>query len=147
MATLKVHGIEVMEERLDSLSKDLRTKIMPRMLEAGAGVMIGEWKSSIRTHHHVTSGGNQHMVDAVKATDIRYTDNGASIEVYPQGTDSHRINQAQKAYILHHGRKPTNRGTKGITGDKFVTKAEKSAKPKVAEAMQKALDRAVAEKG
>ena len=146
MAKLKVHGIEVVEERLESLSKDLQRDIIPRMLEAGAGVMVGKWQDSIRRHHHISQKGTSHMVDAVKMTEVRYETDGASIEVYPMGTDSHRINQAQKAYILHHGRHPTNKGTKGITGDKFVTEAEKAAKREIAEAMQTALDRAIAEK-
>ena len=146
MAKLKVQGIEVVENRLEELSKDIQREIIPEMLKAGAEVMVRKWQDSIRSHHHISNKGNSHMVDAVKATEVRYETDGASIEVYPMGTDSHRINQAQKAYILHHGRHPTNKGTKGITGDKFVTEAEKAAKREIAEAMQTALDRAIAEK-
>ena len=87
------------------------------------------------------------MEGSVGMTDVSIGTNGMEISVYPQGTDSHRITNAQKAYILHYGRNPTKKGTKAIKGDRFVTAAEKKAKPAVFAAMQAALNEYVSGNG
>ena len=137
MAKLSVTGLDEMENRLKAIEKGLRGEAMQRMLYAGADVLIEAWGGAIQEKHHIKSGD---MLKSVGKTGIQVGKDGLEISVYPQGTDSHRITNAQKAYILHHGRQPTRKGTKGIKGDKFVTAAEKEAEPKVYEAMQKALN-------
>lgn len=136
MARLTVTGIDELMNRLKALEKGLRGEAEVRMLKAGAQVLVDEWTGTIRERHHRTG----EMERSVGMTDVQTGKDGLEISVYPMGTDSHRITNAQKAYILHHGRQPTHRGTKAIKGDKFVTAAEKEAKPKVYEAMQNALN-------
>lgn len=144
MAKMSVIGLDEIEGKLRSIEQGLRGEAEDRILRAGAEVLAGGWQESILNHGHRVTGG---MYDSVAATDIRHNGNGAEIAVYPQGTDKkHRINQAQKAYILHHGRAPTKRGTKAIKGDNFVTEAERSSNQKVHEAMQRALDDYIAGK-
>lgn len=145
MAKLHLEGITEIEKQLTELQKDFANDISSRVLKAGAWELVNGWKKTIRDNHHVSRKDKEHMVDVVD-WEISIKPDGSSATVYPRGTDSHRITHAQKAFILHYGRKPTKKGTKGITGDKFVTKAEKEATPKIVEAMQRALDRAVAEK-
>lgn len=145
MAKLYLEGITEIEAQLMSLQKDIGGDISKRVLQAGAWELVNGWKKTIRDNHHVSRLDKEHMVDAVEwETFIR--PEGSYATVYPRGTDSHRITHAQKAFILHYGRRPTKKGTKGITGDKFVRKAEKESAPKIMDAMQRALDRAVAEK-
>ena len=143
MARLTIHGFDELENRLKSISSGLRGVAMQNMLYAGADVLIGAWEQSIQSHNHVLTGA---MMNNVGKTGINVGANGLEISVYPQGTDAHRITNAQKAYILHYGRNPTSKGTKAIKGDKFVTEAEKTAKPQVYAAMQKALDEYIAGK-
>lgn len=143
MAKLTVKGFEELESRLQAIEKGLKGEAEDKMLRAGAKVLIEGWQESIESHGHRVTGA---MAGSVGMTDIRRTPDGASIEVYPQGTDSHRINNAQKAYILHYGRNPTKKGTKGIKGDKFVTDAEKRSKERIHAAMQQALDEFIAGK-
>ena len=144
MSKLKISGFDELEKRFQALERGLRGEAEAKMLRAGAAVLVTSWKDTIEAKGHMVSHA---MRDAVSMTDIRYTDNGAYIAVYPQGTDGHRVTNAQKAYILHHGRRPTQRNTKAIKGDKFVTAAEKKAKPAVFAAMQAVLDEYVSGKG
>ena len=137
MAKLTVTGIDEMEAKLKQLELNLQGKAEVSMLKAGAEVLIDAWRGQISANRHVKSSA---MHDNVGMTDINVGKDGLEISVYPMGTDSHRITNAQKAYILHYGRQPTHKGTKEIKGDKFVTAAEKAAKPRIAEAMQKALN-------
>lgn len=136
MAKLTVKGIDELEARLQALEKGLRSGAEVQMLQAGAAVLEEAWKGEIANRHHRTG----EMERNIGRTEIQSGKDGLEISVYPMGTDSHRITNAQKAYILHHGRQPTKKGTKGIKGDRFVTAAEKAAKPRVYEAMQKALN-------
>lgn len=137
MSKLKISGFDELEKRFQALERGLRGEAEAKMLRAGAAVLVTSWKDTIEAKGHMVSHA---MRDAVSMTDIRYTDNGAYIAVYPQGTDGHRVTNAQKAYILHHGRRPTQRNTKEIKGDKFVTEAENAAKAEIYEAMQNALN-------
>lgn len=132
MANLRTSGIDLVERDLDRIARDLHGKAIPAILNAGADELIKAWKDEIGARHHKTG----EMERAVGKTDVRYDSKGASIEVYPMGTDSHRVTNAQKAFILHHGRKPTSKGTKKIEGDKFATAAEKKAKEAVIAAMR-----------
>lgn len=143
MARLTVTGLDEMEAKLKRLEQGLRGEAEVKMLKAGAAVLEDAWRGEIEAKHHVTYA----MRDGVSMTDVTAGKDGLEISVYPQGTDSHRITNAQKAYILHYGRNPTHKGTKAIKGDKFVTAAEKKAKPAVFAAMQAVLDEYVSGKG
>lgn len=143
MARLTVTGIDELEAKLKKLEQNLRGVAETQMLKAGAQVLVDAWVGEIADRHH----GRGIMEKSVGMTDVHSGKNGLEISVYPQGTDSHRITNAQKAYILHYGRKATNKGTKAIEGDKFVTAAEKKAKPAVTAAMQAVLNEYVAGNG
>lgn len=143
MAKLTVTGLDELEDGLKRLEQNLRGVAETRMLQAGAQVLVEAWQTEIGARGHRITGA---MMDSVAATPVTAGKDGLEISVYPQGTDSHRITNAQKAFILHHGRKATGRGTKAIKGDRFVTAAEKAAKPRVIEAMQQALNEYVARK-
>ena len=142
MAQIRNSGIDMVEEDLWMIMNGLRGKAIPAILNAGADVLIKGWKQQIGADHHRTGA----MENAVDKTAVRYGDDGASIEVYPMGTDNHRITNAQKAFILHYGRQPNNRGHKAIKGDKFVDKAEAAVLSEVEAAMLDAMDRFIAGK-
>ena len=143
MARLTVTGLDEMEAKLKKLEQGLRGEAEVKMLRAGAAVLEDAWRREIRSRHYLTGA----MEGGVSMTDVTSGRDGLEISVYPMGTDSHRITNAQKAYILHYGRNPTRKGTKAIKGDRFVTAAEKQAKPKVYEAMQQVLNEYVSGKG
>lgn len=139
MAKITNDGIKLLENELKEIKKGLRGECMTVMLNAGADVLIENWRQSIQSHGHVKTGA---MYQAVGKTEIQSTGDGMSIAVYPQGTDSHRVNNAQKAYILHYGRE----GKRKIKGDKFVTDAETATQQKVDAVMQAVMDQYISGK-
>ena len=143
MAKLTVSGFDELENRLKAIEKGLRGEAMQNMLYAGADVMINAWRGSIEGHHHIRSS---QMLNSVGKTGVNVGRDGLEISVYPMGTDSHRVNNAQKAYILHYGRQPTKKGTEDTKADRFGTEAERAAKPQGCEAMQRALNEYIAGK-
>ena len=143
MARLSTDGIEDFEKKLERIKKGMRGEAIESMLNAGAEVMIRGWQDEISAKGHILTGA---MIKSVDKTPIRAGKDGLYIEVYPQGTDSHRINNAQKAFILHYGRKPDKLGKDELKGDKFVTAAEKASKEKAIEAMQAKLNEYIAGK-
>lgn len=143
MARLITEGIKEMEDRLKNLEKSLQARIMPEMINAGADALIESWKDTIQEKGHVRTGA---MLESVGKTAPMMSVDGIDIDVYPQGTDSHRITNAQKAFIIHYGREANRNGKKKITGDKFVTLAENRAREKVNAAMQAVLDKYVSGK-
>lgn len=142
MPKLSTDGIEDLERKLQEIGQGLRGEAVARALKAGGEVLVRSWQNEIEAKHP----GTGTMKGAVAMTEIRYDGDGASIEVYPMGTDSHRITNAQKAYILHYGRNPNRRGKKAIKGDKFVSSAERAAKGEALAAMQAAFDEYIAGK-
>lgn len=143
MAKLRTSGIDLVEDDLRRIERDLRSRAIPEILNAGADELIKAWKEEIDIKGHRRTGA---MINAVGKTEVRYGANGCSIEVYPMGTDSHRVTNAQKAFILHYGRKATAKNTKKIEGDKFATEAENKAKEAVFRAMREAMARFVSGK-
>lgn len=144
MPKLSTDGIEDLENQLKRIETGLRGRAVQTALKAGGEVLVRAWQSEIETSHP----GTATMRDSVQMTEVRAEADGASIEVYPMGTDKrHRINNAQKAYILHYGRNQNKRGRKAIKGDKFVNKAERAAKDEAIAAMQTALNDFIAGKG
>ena len=143
MAKLRIDGLDDVENQLQKLSKNLQGKAVVNMLKAGGEVLRAAWVEEINEYHHVRTGA---MEKSVGVTNMQLDSNGVYVTVYPMGTDSHRINNAQKAYILHHGRNPNKRGHKAIKGDRFVTKAERAAKESALAAMQQVLNEYVSGK-
>ena len=142
MARLRIDGLDDVEKKLENIAKGLRGEAVTRMLMAGGEVLRAAWVDEISANHHKTGA----MESSVGITDVRTDSKGAYVSVYPMGTDSHRINNAQKAYILHHGRNPNKRGHTAIKGDRFVTKAERAAKESALAAMQQVLNEYVSGK-
>lgn len=130
MATLRVEGLEALEEDLRKFG-DRADEIGNAMLEAGAEELKESWKYHILKSGHVDSGS---MVDSVKASKPkRNRDDGKYVEVFPHGKDKKGVRNAEKAYLLHYGW-----GDK--TGDHFVDQVEKDAEEPVAEALENVLD-------
>lgn len=125
MARFDVTGLEeVLKEmaRMDQLTG----RVADAMLMAAAGVVREEWQKAIRQYGHVDTGS---MLDAVgyprkpaTAGDVR------TIDIYPQGTDSRGVRNAEKAFIAHYGRIHQ-------VGTGFVDVADRNSAEPVYEAM------------
>lgn len=129
MATLRVEGLEALEEDLRKFG-DRADEIGNAMLEAGAEELKESWKYHILKSGHVDSGS---MVDSVKASKPRKGRGGTSVDVYPQGKDQKGVRNAEKAFLLHYG-------WKDKPGDHFVDNVEQDAEEAVADAMESVLN-------
>lgn len=134
MARLEIDAADDVAKQIRQLASDLREKVMAEALEAGADVLIELWKKKIKEKPHTKSNA---MHDSVGKTKPILGATSASIEVYPMGTDDHRVRNATKAFVLHYGRE----GRGKIEGDHFVDEIDAEAKLKCHAAMQAVVDR------
>lgn len=144
MGKLSTTGIDDFAERFKRIEQGLKSEALTSILNAGGEVLKKSWENKIREKHHIRTGA---MINSITITAPKVEGYTAYIEVYPTGTDRHRINNAQKAFILDKGRKPRKNGKGKIQGDHFVRDAERSVKQQALDAMQAKLDEYIAGKG
>lgn len=99
MAKQLYYGFEF-EKKLDQLAGAIRVDVTRDLLEAGAKVIVKEMQQAIRDNHHVVSGD---MLESVAPTDVHMDVDGASVEVYTQGTDSRGVKNEMKNVIISQG--------------------------------------------
>ena len=136
MATMRVSGIELQEQRLNRLGPDMIRKIV----EAGAGAAERVMRESTERRSHVR---NRDMLDSIGMNEYREFYRGGSVDVYPQEDDRKGVRNATKAYVINYGRGGTRK--RGKMGDKFITGNEAKTEQAVTEAMQAESDRLIAE--
>lgn len=88
------------ETKLQALETGIRRQVTRDMLSAGAKVLVKEMQNAIGQSHHVVSGD---MRASVAPTEIEEGPDGASIEVYTQGTDSRGVRNEMKNVIISQG--------------------------------------------
>lgn len=145
MGRLQSSGIDATVKMLQNLSLEVRAQ--PEMIQAGAKVLVEEWKAVIEEKGHVESGD---MRDSVEATPPREVPGGVAVEVYPQGNDRNGVRNATKAFLLHYGwkrgkksKKDKSKGSGAAAGDHFVDEIEARATQKAVDAMQAELNRII----
>lgn len=133
MARMNSSGTAELASDLRQLGNDMAS-VGEEMLDAGAAVIVEEWKDGITEAGHVETG---EMRDSVRAARKRKK---RSRDIYPKGKDSKGIRNAEKAYILHYGKssKP---------GDRFVDRIEEKAEPRAVAKMQSILNAHLRKKG
>ena len=138
MATMRVDGFEITEQRLGRMGKPM----IRRIVEAGAAAADRVMRENIEERHHVRTGD---MLESVGMNEYREILGGGSVDVYPQGDDRHGARNATKAYVINYGRGGTKR--RGKMGDRFITAPGQSLKTEqaVKEAMQAESDRLIDE--
>ena len=141
MATLRVSGIELIDQQFNKMGRPMIRQIVEAGAKAAEKVMAGETKAK----RHVRTG---QMLKSIGTNEYREFLGGGSVDVYPQGDDSRGVRNATKAYVINYGkgRRPsTKRGGRNLTGDKFITGNEDKTETAVQEAMQAESDRLIAE--
>lgn len=144
MGKFSTTGIDDFAERFKRIEQGLKKEALTNILNAGGEIVKKSWEEQITLKNHIRSHA---MIDNLKITQPVVEGYTAYVEIYPHGTDKHRINNAQKAYILNAGRRENAKGKGAITGDNFVRDAERKAKRPAIDAMQKALDEYIDGKG
>lgn len=127
MARMNWSGLDGVMRKLTQMEKTAGP-LTEKMLDAGAEVIAQSWKDAISSAGLIDSGAMQKSVKAKKKSD-------GSREIYPQGTDSRVVRNAEKAFIQHYG-------SSRIKATGFVDRAEAEAEGPAVEAMQRIWDEA-----
>lgn len=116
-------------------------KKIPKMLEAGAAVLVEAQKAEIDTmiaqglarepaHKSETSRSLGELKKSIKATKVKTDKSGSAyVEVYPHGKDSKGESNATKGFVLEYGR--TN-----MSGYPWMTSANEKAADAVSAAQR-----------
>ena len=102
-----------------------------RMLLAGAEEMKTAWVNAINRYDHVDTGAMRRSVGYAKKPKEIF--GGKALDVYPRGKDKQGTRNAEKAFVLHYGRK-------NMTASHFVDAAETEGEPKAAADMVRVWD-------
>lgn len=116
-----------------------------RILEAGARVEMDLLGRETMTAGHFVTGS---MMRSFKFGQYKDQDvDGASIAVYPQGSDGSGHDNAVKAFVIDRGLggNPTHRGTANKTGDHFITESAPKTEGPVLTAMEAEANRILEE--
>ena len=130
MARLKFEGLDEAIRQMDRMGATTGP-LADKMLQAGAEPMKKAWQDTIGRYGHVDTGAMKRAVGYAKKSKSNHT--RKSLEVYPRGKDKKDVRNAEKAFVLHYGRK-------NMTGSHFVDAAEKEGEPKAEAAMLAVFD-------
>ena len=125
MARMEFSGTEEMMDVLFAESEKLEKRATEMLGKAGE-VVVKAWQDAIEDHGHVDTGA---MRDSVRASKAKKNGDAYTSSIYPHGRDSHRVGNAEKAFILHYG-------SSKIKGDHFVDDAEERAEEAAEAAME-----------
>lgn len=130
MAKFAVNGIDELAADLKRLGQLDNDELVSDMLDAGAGVVADEWKRGIREATKPNGRGTGDMESSVAPTKgIKKVGDVSAKEIYPQGKDRKGVRNAEKAFILHYGKR-------GQVPTRFVDAVEEAAEDKAVSAMK-----------
>lgn len=129
MAKLVMNGIDELAAELKKLGQLGNDALVEEMLEAGAEVVVDEWKKGIKSAVK-TKRSTGELEASVEASGIERVNDGSAKTIYPAGKDSKGVRNAEKAFILHYGKS-------GQPATLFVDDVENKAEDKAADAMEK----------
>ena len=140
MAKFEMSGVDrIIDElgRMDALTGPMAEE----MIEAGTDVVVETWKRVIKERGHVDWGT---MLRTVKARKPPGSGEVVAREVYPMGKDRKGVRNAEKAFILHYGRRGVN-GKGEIIGDHFVDQIVNESDRPAVSAMEAVMDKYIKE--
>jgi hypothetical protein len=141
---MKLDGTEALDALIQDLAAlgDDTEEIACEMLDAGGAVLKQGWEDEIKRRGYIRTGQMQHSI-AYKTNKRK-----RMVEAYPTGKAKYKnqngniraVSNAQKAYVLHHGKK-------GLKASYFVDDILAHSGGKAGDAMRQILDRHIQKKG
>lgn len=130
MARFEIKG---MDETIAEMKRmgEITGPTTDRMLLAGAEQMKTEWVNAINRYDHVDTGAMRRSVGYAKKPKEIF--GGKTLDVYPRGKDKQGTRNAEKAFVLHYGRK-------NMTASHFVDAAETEGEQRATAAMVRVWD-------
>lgn len=135
MAKCYTSGIDELAAELKKLGQLDNDKLVGDMLEAGADVVIDEWKEGIKKAVKNKRGRSTgELLESVTTNKgIDKVGDVSAKTIYPAGKDSKGVRNAEKAFILHYGKS-------GQAPTLFVDDVEAAAEDKAVEAMEQVFN-------
>lgn len=135
MARFDTTGLDDLISQMQKMGEAVGP-VADEMLDTAAGIIRDQWKSTAKAHGYEDTGA---MIRSVDFT-VKGSAQALYRDVYPQGKDSKGVSNAEKAFILHYGKK-------NMPGSYWVDEAETKAGPDAIEACQEIWDRFLASQG
>lgn len=120
MAKLFVSGFDELSKELSELGEDVR-ELAKAMVLAGSDLMAQQWETTARAYGHIGKSRKGYQGGQMIAS-IGYGKNPVEVggvvrnDIYPKGTDTKGVRNAEKAFLLHYG-------TSSYKGDHWVDEA------------------------
>ena len=130
MADFSVNGIDELAAQLKKLGQLGNDALVEEMLEAGAEVVVDEWKKGIKSAVKTKRSTGELEASVTTVKGIQKINDASAKTIYPAGKDSKGVRNAEKAFILHYGKS-------GQPATLFVDDVENKAEDKAADAMEK----------
>jgi len=103
MAKFNVVGFDEVEKQFLRQS-EIATKAVPKMLEAGADVLVEAQKREIDKLFGISKRSKGELKRSIKKSKTKLTSVDATIEVTPTGKDKKGVRNAEKGFVLNFGR-------------------------------------------
>lgn len=130
MAKFSVSGIDGLAADLQRLGQLDNEELVSDMLDAGAEVVVDEWKKGIRSTVKANGRSTGEMEQSVSASmHIKKVNDISTKYISPSGRDNKGVRNEEKAFILHYGKS-------GQAPTRFVDAVEESAEDKAVSAME-----------
>ena len=135
MAKCYTSGIDELAAELKKLGQLDNDKLVGEMLEAGADVVIDEWKEGIKKAVKNKRGRSTgELLESVTTKKgIQKLGDASCKTIYPAGKDSKGVRNAEKAFILHYGKS-------GQAATLFVDDVEAAAEDNAVDAMEQVFN-------
>lgn len=140
MADFSVSGIDELAAELKKLGQLDNDTLVEEMLEAGAEVVVDEWKKGIKSAVKTKRSTGELEASVTTVKGIQKVNDVSAKTIYPAGKDSKGVRNAEKAFILHYGKS-------GQTATLFVDDVENKAEDKAADAMEKVFNNFLEKEG
>ena len=102
MAKFNVVGLDDVQEAL-LRQETIATQAVPEMLKAGGEVMRNAQKEEINARFNSRRSTGA-LLASIKVSPVKDIDGGKRVEIYPNGTDRHKVRNATKGFVLNYGR-------------------------------------------
>lgn len=103
MATFNTIGFDDIEKQFLKQS-ETATKAVPKMLEAGADVLVEAQQKEVDRLFGISQRAKGSLKRSIKKAKVISTSVNASIEVAPTGKDGKGVRNAEKGFVLNYGR-------------------------------------------
>ncbi len=119
MARFDMTGVNEIVQEMQRMGQ-MVGEVAQQMVAAGAEEVVKSWQTE--AEQFTRSGARAHgdMAKSVKAAGVVHTGDLVYDDIYPQGSDRKGVRNAEKAFILHYGKK-------GYPATYWVKKAEDAA--------------------